>query len=137
MTMSLDKMANVYDIKSKTLYPYEYFKDANSCNIILANLSIEHFGSPLTNNFSLQAENDEFKRSNTKKTGKELALEYMENDVRILEHCFNLFVKLNLNTYKLNPLHNISLPGYSFDCFLKLSKVELDTIKDEQMLKIS
>ena len=29
------------------------------------------------------------------KTGKELTLEYMENDVSILEHCFNLFVKLN------------------------------------------
>ena len=59
----------------------------------------------------------------------------MENDVRILEHCFNLFVKLNINTHKLNPLHYISLTGYSFDCFLKLSKVELNTIQEEQMLK--
>ena len=59
----------------------------------------------------------------------------MENDIFILQHCFNLFVKLNINTYKLNPLHYISLPGYSFDCFLKLSEVELDTIQDEQMLK--
>ena len=28
------------------------------------------------------------------KTGKELTLEYMENVVRILEHCFHLFVQL-------------------------------------------
>ena len=59
----------------------------------------------------------------------------MENDIFRLGHCFNLFVKLNMNTYKLNPLHYISLPSYSFDCFLKLSKVELDTIQDEQILK--
>ena len=59
----------------------------------------------------------------------------MENDIFILGHCFNLFVKLNMNTDKLNPLHYISLPSYSFDCFLKLSKVELDTIQDEQILK--
>ena len=59
----------------------------------------------------------------------------MENDIFILGHCFNLFVKLNMNTYKLNPLHYISLPGYSFYCFLKLSNVELDTIQDEQILK--
>ena len=59
----------------------------------------------------------------------------MENDIFILGHCFNLFVKLNMNTYKLNPLHYISLPGYSFDSFLKLSNVELDTIQDEQILK--
>ena len=59
----------------------------------------------------------------------------MENDIFILGHCFNLFVKLNMNTYKLNPLHYIHLPGYNFDCFLKLSNVELDTIQDEQILK--
>ena len=59
----------------------------------------------------------------------------MENDISILGHRFNLFVKLNMNTYKLNPLHYISLPGYSFDCFLRLSNVELDTTQDEQILK--
>ena len=32
-------------------------------------------------------------------------------------------------------MHYISLPGFSFDCFLKLSEVELETILDEQMLK--
>ena len=53
----------------------------------------------------------------------------------MLGHCFNLFVKLNMNTYKHNPLHYISLPSYNFDCFLKLSKVELDTIKYAQILK--
>ena len=63
----------------------------------------------------------------------------MENDIFILgycfNYCFNLFFKSNMKTYKLNPLHYISLPGYSFDCFLKLSNVELDTIQDEQILK--
>ena len=59
----------------------------------------------------------------------------MENDDRILKYCFNSYVKLNIDTHKLNPLHYISLPGYRFDCFLKLSKVELDTLQDEQRLK--
>ena len=73
--------------------------------------------------------------NNSKKTGTEMTPEYIENDVKILEHCFYSFVKFNINTYKLNHLHNISLPGYSFDFFLKLSKVEFDTIQGEQMLK--
>ena len=59
----------------------------------------------------------------------------MENDISILGPCFNLFVRLNMNTYKLNPLHYISPPDYSFDCFLKLSNIELDTTQDEQILK--
>ena len=100
MTMSLDKMANIYQVKSKTLYPYEYFKDENSYNNKLNNLSIEDFRSSLTSKLPPQSEVDEFNRSNSMKTGKELTLEYMENDVRILEHCFNLFVKLNIDIYK-------------------------------------
>ena len=101
---------------------------------ILGNLSIEDIRSSPKNKLPLQAEVDEFNRSNTKKTEKK-TLEDMENDVRILVDCFNSFVKLNIDTCKLHPLHYISLPGYSSDCFLKLSQVELDTLQDEQMLK--
>ena len=133
--MSLDKMAKVYNVKNKTLYPYEYFKDENSYNNEVGNLSIQDFRSSLTIKLPAQDEVDDFNNSNSNKTGKELTLEYMENDIFILEHCFNLFVKLNMNTYKLNPLHYNSLPGYSFDCFLKLSNLELDRIQDEQILK--
>ena len=75
-----------------------------------------------------------FNNYNSIKTGKELPLE-MENDVRTLEHCFNLFVDLNIDIYKLNPLHYISVPGFSFERFLKLNEVELETIQDKQMLK--
>ena len=132
--MSLGKIAKVYNIKNKTLYPYEYFKDENSYNNKLGNLSIQDFRSSLTTKLPTQDEVDNFNNSNSNKTGKKFTLEYMENDTFILGHCFNLFVKLNMNTYKLNPLHYISLPSYWFDCFLKLSKVELDTIQDEQIL---
>ena len=135
LTMSLDKMAKVYNIKNKTLYPYEYFKDENSYNTKLGNLSIQDFRSSLTTKLPTQDEVDDFNNSNINKTGKELTLKYMEIDIFILGHCFNLFDRLNMNTYKLNPLHYISLPSYSFDCFLKLSNVELDTIQDEQILK--
>ena len=135
LKMSLDKMAKVYNVKNKTLCPYEYFKDENSYNNKLGNLSIQDLRSSLTTKLPTQDEVDYFNISNSNKTGKEQTLEYMENDIFILGHCFNLFVKLNINTYKLNPLHYISLPGYSFDCFLKLSNVELDTIQDEQILK--
>ena len=58
MTMSLDKMANVYQVKSRTLYPYEYFNDENSYNNKLGNLSIEHFKSLLRAKLSTQADVD-------------------------------------------------------------------------------
>ena len=115
MTMSPDKMANVYQLESKTLFPYEYFKDEISYNKELGNLSQEDFRSSLTAKLPTQADVDNFNNSNIMKTDRELTLEYMENDVRILEHCFNLLVKLNIDIYKLNSLHYISLPGFNFD----------------------
>ena len=45
-------------------------KDENRYNNILGNLSIEDFRSSLTNKLPLQAEVDEFNRSNIKKTEK-------------------------------------------------------------------
>ena len=44
------------------------------------------------------------------------------------------YVKLSMNEFMLNPLHYVSLPGYSFDCWLMSSGVTLDTLQDKQML---
>ena len=46
----------------------------------------------------------------------------------------NEYVKLSVKEFSLNPLHYVSLPGYSFDCLLKSSGVTLDTLQDKQML---
>ena len=46
----------------------------------------------------------------------------------------NEYVKLSIKEFKLNPLHYVSLPGYSFDCWLMLSGVTLDTLQDKQTL---
>ena len=58
----------------------------------------------------------------------------MQNDVEILDFCMNEYVQLSMKEFKLNPLHYVSLPGYSFDCWLRSSGVTLDTLQDEQML---
>ena len=46
----------------------------------------------------------------------------------------NEYVKLSMKEFKLNPLHYVSLPGYSFDCWLMSSGVTIDTLQDKQML---
>ena len=46
----------------------------------------------------------------------------------------NEYVKLSMKEFGLNPLHYLSLPGYSFDCWLRSSGVSLDTLQDKQML---
>ena len=44
------------------------------------------------------------------------------------------YVQLSIKNFKLNPLHYVNLPGYSFDCWLMSSGVALDTLPDKKML---
>ena len=133
LAMPLDQMAKIYGCKTKTLYPYEYF-GLDSYNEVGGNLKIEDFESSLYNKLPTQKEVDNFNYENSHKTGRDLTIEYIQNDVEILDYCTNEFVKLSMKELKLNPLHYVSLPGYSFDCWLMSCGVTLDTLQDKQKL---
>ena len=120
--MPLDQMAKIYGCKTKTLYPYEYF-GLYKYDEKVDNLKIEDFKSSLHNKLPTQEEVDNFNNENSHKTGKDLTIEYLQNDVEILDYCMNEYVKLNMKEFQLNPLHYVSLPGYSFDCWLMSSGV--------------
>ena len=133
LAMPLDQMAKIYGCKTKTLYPYEYFGLDSYINLI-GNLKKEDFKSSLHNKFPTQEEVDNFNIENSHKTGKDLTIEYLQNDVEILDYCMNECVKLSMKEFKPNPLHYISLQGYSFDCWLMSSGVTLDTLQDKQII---
>ena len=148
LAMPLDQMAKTYGCKTKTLYPNEHFgldslgrafglgspTTTKSYNNLIGNLKIEDFKSSLHNKLPKQEEVDKFNNENSHETGKDLTIEYLQNDVEILDYCMNEYVKLSMKEFKLNPLHYVSLPGYSFDCWLMSSGVTLDTLQDKQML---
>ena len=148
LAMPLDQMAKIYGCKTKTLYPYEYIgletwgrasglgspTTTKSYQEVIGNLKIEDFKSSLSNKLPTQEEVDIFNKDNSHKTGKYLTIEYLQNDVEILDYCVNEHVKLNMKEFKLNPLHYVSLPGYSFDCWLMSSGVTLDKLKEKEML---
>ena len=152
LAMPLDQMAKIYGCKTKTLFPYEYFgldivgtttksydsEAANgskaTCQEVIGNLKIEDFESSLHNKLPTKEKVDNFNNENSHKTGRDLTIEYLQNDVEILECCMNEYVKLSMKKFKLNALHYVSLPGYSFDCWLMSSGVTLDTLQDKQML---
>ena len=139
LAMPLDQMAKIYGCKTKTLYPYEYFGlESYSSKAIyqeaIGNLKKEDFKSSLSNKLLTQEEVDIFNNENSHKTGKDLTIEYLQNDVEILDYCMNEYVKLSMKEFKLNPLHYVSLPVYSFDCWLMSSGVTLGTLQDKQRL---
>ena len=88
----LDQMAKIYGCKTKPLYPYEYFV-LESYNNLIGNINIEDFKSSLYNKLPTQDEVDIFNKSNRHKTGIDLTIEYLQNDVEILDYCMNEYVK--------------------------------------------
>ena len=136
----LDQMAKIYGCKTKTFYPKEYFgldssgTTTRSYNDVIGDLNIEEFKSSLSNKLPTQEEVDIFNKDNNHKTGKDLTIEYLQNDLEILDYCMNEYVKLSMKEFRLNPLHYVSLPGYSFNCWVLSSGVTLNTLQDKQML---
>ena len=133
LAMPLDQMAKIYGCKTKTLYPYENF-GLDSYDEVIGNRKIENFISSLSNKLLTEEEVDIFNKDNSHKTVKDLTIEYLQNDVEILDYCMNEYVQLSMKEFELNPLHYVSLPSYSFDRWLMSSGVTLDTLQDKQML---
>ena len=120
LVMPLDQMAKIYGCKTKTLYPYEYF-GLDHYQEVIANLKIDDFKSSLSKKLPTQEEIYSFNKEHSHKTGQKLTIEYLQNDVETLDYCMNDYVKLSMKEFGLNPLHYVSLPGYSFDCWLMSS----------------
>ena len=58
---------------------------------------------------------------------------YLETDVLLLADVFENFRKAAMATYGLDPALYYTLPGYSWDCLLKLSNIELEQITEPDM----
>ena len=75
----------------------------------IGNLKVEDFKSSLHKKLPTQEEVDNSNNENSHKTGKELTIEYLQNDVEIIDYCMNEYIKLSMKEFKLNSLHYVSL----------------------------
>ena len=55
---------------------------------------------------------------------------YLQSDILLLADVFEIFRKMSLDTYKLDPCHYYSLSGLSWDAMLRYTKVEIELITD-------
>ena len=68
------------------------------------------------------------------KNGEELTQIYFKSDVLLLACVFEKFIKISVKEYGINPLYYVSLPGYTWQCGLKYTGKNLETLQDKGMI---
>lgn len=116
----------------KGFFPYEYLTDINKLEEPRLP-PIEAFFSSLSGE-TISMENYEHVQKMwtifRMKTLGDLSDVYLKIDVLLLCCVFQTFRESCLENYSLDPAHYFTLPGLSWDSFLKFSKTKLEIIKD-------
>ena len=68
------------------------------------------------------------------KSGDELTQIYLKSDVLLVACVFEKLIKVSVKEFGNNPLYCVSLLGYTWHCGLKYTKINLQTLQDEDMI---
>ena len=124
-------------LTKKLAYPYEYFNSIDDYQKSVDNLEKKDFFSKLKNSYpdnkEIHRTKDIIQKFNIK-NGEELTEIYLKSDVILLACVFEKFIKISIEEYKINPLYFVSLPGYTWQCGLKYTGINLQTLQDKDMI---
>ena len=124
-------------LNKKLAYPYEYFNSIEDYKKSVHNLKKEDFFSKLKNGYpddgEIQRTKEIIEIFNIK-NGKELTELYLKSDVILLADVFEKFIKISVEEYGINPLYCVSLPGYTWQCGMKYTDINLQTLQDKDMI---
>ena len=124
-------------LNKKLAYPYEYFNSIDDYKKPVHNLKKEDFFSKLKNKCP---DDEEIQRTKeiieifNIKDGKELTELYLKSDVILLADVFEKFIKISVEEFGLNPLYCVSLLGYTWQCGMKYTDINLQTLQDKEMI---
>ena len=68
------------------------------------------------------------------KNGEELTEISLKSDVLLLACVFEKFIKVSVNEFDINLLYCVSLPGYTWQCGLKYTGIQLQTLQHKDMI---
>ena len=120
------------NVFKKGVYPYEYVTGPE----ILTETSLpprEKFYSELVEEGISEEQYDralEMWQRYDCKTLRDYHDLYLTLDVTLLADVFENFRNMSLREYKLDPAHSWTVPGFAWNCALKMSRVELELITD-------
>jgi hypothetical protein len=122
-------------VYAKGVYPYEYMTDISKFDE--TNLpQKKHFYSKLNNEDITDAD---YKHAKSVwnffncSTLQDYHDVYLKSDVLLLADVFESFRSMAISTYRLDPAHYYTLPGFSWDACLLKTRVKLDLFTDPEM----
>ena len=122
-------------LAKKGIYPYDYFDEKQKYSETEL-LKKEKFFNKLNNK---NISNDDYKHAiEVFKTFKcknllDYSELYLKTDICHLSDVFQKFSNFAYETYKIDPRHSYTLPGFSWQSMLKMTKIELELITDSDM----
>ena len=124
-------------VTEKLAYPYEIFNSIDDYPKLVDSLKKEIFFSKLKTDYPNDEENqrtmDKLKKFNNK-IGEELTQKTLKSDVLLLACVFENFIKVPVIEFGNKPLYCVSLPGYTWECGLKNTGTNLQTLQDKGLI---
>ena len=124
-------------LSKKLAYPCEFFNCIEDYQKPVNNLKKEDFFSKLKNKCP---DDEEIERTKEifkvfdMKNGEQLTEICLKSDVLLLACVFEKFIKVSVNEFEINPLYCVSLPGYTWECGLKYTGINLQTLQDKDLI---
>ena len=122
-------------LTKKGIYPYNYF-DKKEKYDELQLPEKEKFFNKLNNKNISNEDNDHSKKVFEKFKCKNLldySILYLKTDICHLSDVFQKFSDFAYKTYNLDTRHSYTLPGFSWQSMLKMTKIELELISDSDI----
>ena len=119
----------------KGIYPYDYFDNTKKYNEQKLPDKKEFFNKINNKNISDEDYNhaknvfEKFKCENL----LDYSILYLKTDICHLSDIFQKFSNFAHETYELDPRHSYTLPGFSWQSMLKMTKIKLELISDPDM----
>ena len=118
-------------------YLFEFFNTIDDYQKPVDNLNKEDFFSKLKNSYpddeEIERTTENIEKFNIK-DGEELTEIYFKSDVLLLACVFDKFIEVSVNEFGINPLYCVSLPGYTWQCGLKYTGINSQTLQDKDMI---
>ena len=122
-------------LTKKGIYPYDYFDNTKKYNEQKLPNKEEFFNK--INNKNISDEDYNHAKNVFEKFECENLLDYsilyLKTDICHLADVFQKFSKFAYETYEIDPRHSYTLPGFSWQSMLKMTKIELELISDPDM----